>query len=597
MRLPSFRSVSDNAFASLKRFPLALVFAFIGTGITIYMVNLDKEDNALMQLLFTCFIGLPCMTGCHLLVERMNSTVKKAAVLIAGVAFVAIYGFFFAPTSSFDHEVEVITFFVLFICVHLWVAVAAFLTDNDRYSFWRFNNILFIRIVTAVIFSGVLFGGLALAILSIDNLFNVAIKEENYLKLFFFIAGIFNTWFFLSGIPDDFEELKRVQPFPKALKVFSQYILIPLSIVYLAILYAYGAKIVAQWNLPRGWVSALIMFYSIVGILAILLVYPLREKTEHSWVRLFARFFFIAILPLIVLLYVAVYTRVNEYGVTEPRYYLIVLGIWLTIIALYYIFSAKKNIKLIPISLLLLGLLSLFGPWNAFKISENSQVKRLKRVFNKYNMLSAEGINKPDKKLIEYDADQIRGVIYYLVDHRSSKSLSELYNVNTSALTTDTGDRNSMWDIRSTYIDSFISLSYIEDDKHTSVYKRSTLYAEAVEGSFNIAGYSEMYYIESRYSPDNDYKKKITLTDNSTLQLIFSKNSIRIEKGGKTLSTISMEELSDRLINKTEFTQLPYEELTIEGTGDYKTKLIIKHINMHKADKRIFYLNGYLLLE
>lgn len=541
------------------------------------------------------------MTGCHLFAERLEGNAKKTIVLISGIAFIGVYGFFFAPTSSFDREVEVITFFVLFICMHLWVAVAAFLTDKDRYAFWRFNNILFIRIVISVIFSGVLFAGLALAITSINILFNVSFGEMVYLKLFFIIAGIFNTWFFLSGIPDDYEELKVEQPFPKGLKVFSQYILIPLSIIYLAILYAYGMKIVVQWDLPRGWVSALIIFYSIVGILAILLVYPLREKTEHSWVRLFARFFFIAILPLIILLYVAVYTRVNEYGVTEPRYYLIILGVWLTIISLYYIFSKRKNINLIPVSLLIFGLLSLFGPWNAFNVSENSQVKRLKKVFGKYNMLSAEGINKPDKKLTEYDTDQIRGVIYYLADHHSYQSLSKIYNINISDLASSSSERYSRWSRNSILIDTLFSMSYIDDKENRYNY----YHFSARDETFSIEGYSQIHSINYWYINDadvwhlndNTYVKEVTLIDSSALRLKYVNGDIIVKKEEEIISTIPIMKLGKKLVEIGDKKVLPIHKMSVTGNGKVAIKLVLTTVNIENNNGEPSSIEGYLLVE
>src|SRR5690606_24507962 len=134
-------------------------------------------------------------------------------------------------------------------------------------------------------------------------------------------------------------KLNHVNTFPKGLKIFVQYILIPLAIIYLLILYAYSAKILVEWNLPNGWVSMLILWYAVFGILAILLAYPLRDDTDNPWVRLYSRFFFVGLLPLILLLFIAVGVRIGDYGVTELRYYVVLLGIWLMMMALYFIFS------------------------------------------------------------------------------------------------------------------------------------------------------------------------------------------------------------------------------------------------------------------
>src|SRR5690606_27206240 len=102
---------------------------------------------------------------------------------------------------------------------------------------------MFLRIITAVIFSGVLFAGLAGAIAALHALFGLDFRDEWYGRLFLWIAGIFNTIFFFAGIPEDAEALEREHDYPKVLKVFTQFVLVPLVTIYLLILLAYEAKI------------------------------------------------------------------------------------------------------------------------------------------------------------------------------------------------------------------------------------------------------------------------------------------------------------------------------------------------------------------
>ena len=71
-------------------------------------------------------------------------------------------------------------------------------------------------------------------------LFDVSIHEELYVEIWIVTIGFFNTWFFVSGIPDDFDQLDTIYEYPKGLKIFSQYVLLPLLGLYLLILYSYG---------------------------------------------------------------------------------------------------------------------------------------------------------------------------------------------------------------------------------------------------------------------------------------------------------------------------------------------------------------------
>jgi predicted Na+-dependent transporter len=69
-----------------------------------------------------------------------------------------------------------------------------------------------------------------------------------------FIGVIFNTWFFLAGIPLDLEEIDKEVKYEKVIKLFAQFVLIPVTSIYLLILYAYEIKILFDWELPNGWV-------------------------------------------------------------------------------------------------------------------------------------------------------------------------------------------------------------------------------------------------------------------------------------------------------------------------------------------------------
>jgi len=158
--------------------------------------------------------------------------------------------------------------------------------------------------------------------------------------------------------------------------VFAQYILAPLVLVYLIILYAYIAKDHRTWNWPQGWVSRLIMGFSATGIFALTLLYPIREQIENRWIKSAVRWFWIVIIPLIIGAGTGHRATPFDYGVTEPRYIGVVLVIWLAAMALYFNLSKTKGLKIIPASLCLLALVISFGPWGMFHVSEQSQVRR-----------------------------------------------------------------------------------------------------------------------------------------------------------------------------------------------------------------------------
>ena len=131
---------------------------------------------------------------------------------------------------------------------------APFITKWDKTAYWNYLISVGASIVRSALFSGVLYLGLILALAAIDALFDVSIDGKRYGQLFIFCLGIVNTWIYLSDFPKNILENTKVH-INKALEVFVKYILIPLVLLYIIILYVYSFKIIFQWELPKGWVS------------------------------------------------------------------------------------------------------------------------------------------------------------------------------------------------------------------------------------------------------------------------------------------------------------------------------------------------------
>jgi len=192
---------------------------------------------------------------------------------------------------------------------------------------------------------------------------------------------------FCAGVPDHIEELESSTDLPNGLRIFVQFILIPLVVLYLLILYAYMAKILFQWSLPQGWVTILIMVFSVLGMLAMLLVYPYQHQKENAWVRWYTKGYYVALIPLLILQYVAIFTRIGDYGFTAPRWAVVAITVWLTWISIYNVFFKGRNIVLIPMTLFAVTVLFLFGPLSYKSISTQSQTAKIQRLLLTLNLV------------------------------------------------------------------------------------------------------------------------------------------------------------------------------------------------------------------
>lgn len=421
MKLPSLPYLIENFTAVLRRFPLVMLAA--ATGVFAAMMLVDRTLGGtygnLSKMLMTASLALPLLLSAAAVAEKRRwEGVTKLLPSVTAIILLVIY-FITLDIRNGDPGIETMvryTGFSLF--AHLLVAYLPYLDNTTVEDFWEYNKRLFGNFMVGAFYSFIIFGGLAIAIVAVDNLFNISVNDEIYAHLFIFIAGIFNTSYFLANFPQRYEGLANGDnTYNTAFKNLSKFILIPIVGIYFLILYAYSVKILATWELPQGWVSSLVLGFSIAGIFTYLLNYMLVKFDKNSLVHGYRRWFFFVLFPMVILLFTGIGRRISDYGVTEERYVVAASGIWLLLVSLYFIFSKKDNIKFIPLSLSVFALLTVLGPFNAFQVSQNSQTGRLEKILRENNMLEDGKAVAPPDSLSNEEIENIRSILYYLQHH------------------------------------------------------------------------------------------------------------------------------------------------------------------------------------
>lgn len=419
MKIPTIAQVFGDAQRTLIRFPIILLDAFVGTAAAVALIDREgsTEPTVFFPLLFAAILGFPLFSGLALTAEKKKwSTSAAFGSQIAGFILVSIYALT-VPSQLIDAPANhVLRLVFLTVGLTFFAFVGPYLRSDNVIGFWQYCKTLLTRLVMAFLYGVVLWAGLAIALAALDNLFGIEIPGRRYGELWTFIQGVFTPWFFLAGIPEDLESLDASTGYPKSLKVFSQHILFPLVLIYFVILYAYLAKILFAWDWPQGWVSRLILGFIGTGLAWMVLMVPIKEQIENRWIKTTSRWFFLIVIPLVVMLFLAVWRRISEYGITEGRYVAIVLGMWLCIIVPYFVISKKKNIIAIPATLALASFIASFGPWGALAVSEQSQITRLKDLLEKNSILVAGTVQSKHDSVSKDDGRQISSILSYLSD-------------------------------------------------------------------------------------------------------------------------------------------------------------------------------------
>lgn len=388
MRFPSFTEFTAKATAALKRFPVTLTWTILGSFIIIRLINdpdydLFKEHS---NLILTLILGVSWLISAQFFAEQFKHPLRLWWVKLTVLAFLAAIYFYLPPRElDYGSDVPYIRYGLYFLAGHIFVFCAPFIMSwNDAAYFNYLKNIL-VAVARSILFSGVLYLGLVLAMVAVEYLFDVDFNDERYGQLFVFCLGIVNTWIYLSDFPQNIQLNLRFT-FNTATSVFVKLILIPLAALYSIILYAYAIKIVINWELPEGWVSYLITALSALIFLIQFIIHPVRHTHPSRLIRNFSPLCYYVLLPLLPLLYIAIFRRLNDYGITENRYFLILLAFFITCSTIYLIWSRKKQLRFLPISLLLLILVSSVGPWGAFSVSAKSQLQQMEGILNTFNV-------------------------------------------------------------------------------------------------------------------------------------------------------------------------------------------------------------------
>lgn len=626
MKLPSINYLLAQAKNGTVRYPLTLIFSLIGVSIGIYLVEYESVTPnifPLINVMLCAAIAIPLFFCIEVFTDKNNYNQRYRILFnVVGVILLGLL-YLTLPTSeqTFNTSVPYVRYAIYNLAVHLLVSFAPFIKSKEINGFWQYNKLLFIRLVTSALYSGFLFVGIMLALASLNLLFDVKIHEKLYAEIWIFIVGFFNTWFFVAGMPKNFNELDQMEEYPKGLKIFTQYILLPLLGLYLIILYSYGIKIVSLWDWPKGIVSYLITCVAVLGIFNFLLMHPYAKLEGNGWIKWTTKAYYFILVPLVVMLFIAISIRLNDYGITINRYIVYLLGIWLSLVCLYFIIG-KTNIKFIPVSLFTVIVLMSFGPWSMFSVSEKSQSNRLKHILEENNFLKDGKIVNEQTLVIDTNynretfvpqnqellndslKNEIKSILDYLDNHHGFNAVKEWYTQDFDEKIQQHNLKKERWqrineaevymralglDYRHYYTsdNGYISFSSNYQDKLINI--------KGYEYETRINGY---YYNRNEFNKDENLVTPFSIDSNRYEFKTDLKNEylIIIYKNNEPFSKINLVPLKEDLIKKYGMVQkydLPQEELSlIDSSNTFNFKLVLENISFNNENNKVE-LNSY----
>lgn len=407
-----------SLYQSIKRFPLTIILSAITTALLIAVSRVydGATQNALSRLAMAAALGIPLTLSLALAYERRRpaKTVEIASYGLA-LGLLVLYRIFLLPEFTM---VPVTRYIAVSIALYLTFLFVPYFFQRRGFELYVIKVIS--RFLVTAIYSAVLFGGLAITLLTIDLLLGIEVTSVFYANVWMVVAGIFAPCSFLAGLPGADWDSEQ-ETYPSLLRVLLLYIVIPLILTYTSILYIYFLKTLVTLEWPKGTVSHLVLWYSVFSAGVIFLIHPLIRESKFA--RFFTVWFPKLVLPALAMMFIAIGVRINAYGVTENRYFVVALGLWVLGIMIYYSLAKQFRNIILPISLALVALLTVVGPWSAYSVSKYSQNARLEAIAAEYNMVKDASLQKPDRDITKEDQKRIVSILDYFADSHSLQAV------------------------------------------------------------------------------------------------------------------------------------------------------------------------------
>ncbi len=154
------------------------------------------------------------------------------------------------------------------------------------------------------------------------------------------------------------------------------------------------------------------------------------------------------VLPQVGMLFYAIYLRIAQYDFTINRYFVVVFGLWLVGISLYFLISREKRLIMITASLAVITLLISVGPWSVYHLPLARQYSRLVANLETAGILS----NGQIKPLATYESidvtlsDDIYTGIEYVCGFDHCRLVRALFEPSLPTLVQAENDREKNWE-------------------------------------------------------------------------------------------------------------------------------------------------------
>ena len=394
MDFTTIKKYPSQISTAFKRFPLAAAFAIFATIAFIYVYESGHlpTEYKFSHWLMIYPIAASMIALSVSLVQESRKKFSFLPHIIAGALWLAIsiaLVLYYPKSPNIGQTYVGSTYLFIYTTAFLSIFVAPFFKQNDENGFWVFLMRNAKAAVVATAISVVLLIAIDGLLFGFFNLFDIKVSARPFVySAIISLCTIFPILFF-SGIPSIDYCLQETPALNKFQTSTNKFIFLPVVSLYILLLYAYIAKIIIQWEMPKGMVSYLVSASMLLMLLRVTLMLPERINPKPSFESKLLKILPAACIPLVILMSVGIIRRISDYGISEDRYYITAINIfYYIIIAILLIDKIRCKSKYIAIVFCSMFFIATNGPLSAINVTHRVWMGSIK------DALAEEGYNK-----------------------------------------------------------------------------------------------------------------------------------------------------------------------------------------------------------
>lgn len=398
-------------FKSIKESMAKFVISFYTSILLFILVSMqiifEFVDNRFMVLILSVgFSSLFALTMQLISIKYEFSKVWEWVQRIGSALTMVVC--YFLIGNIFDSDYVALGFFGSVLIVILVATYVMYDAPNHNYVFPQIIKSGFFSSLVA----GLFFSGISLCLLALNFLVVELYEIEKWYLItlaFSYILLFYNI--LIATLPKKDSDIK----IPNIFKVLVLYVGLPIYTLLMGVLYAYLVKILITFEMPQGQIN---IFASLASLFFIFF-YLTLGCFETKATSFFKKYGGIFLLPIIVAQAIAVYIRVNAYGLTSLRYVSIIFSVTALIFIILTLIKKGKFVKFVILLFGVITLVSSIGPLNILDVPTYNQVARLEKVLVANGMLENNKVI-PNKDISAQDKEAIEGSYGFLIGKKKA---------------------------------------------------------------------------------------------------------------------------------------------------------------------------------